>query len=225
MNDIRLRAVTNDDAPFLTFIMNTDAVLNALNELPTQLEDWVCAVKEWQHDEDEEDYIICDGETAVGWLGINNLESIDKKAYLKLAAILPEHQNQGIGFAAISQIIEMLRQRNYQKLALYTDLENYKARACYQKCGFEVVETFTEEMIKPGFDDGDFVKVQIPHTNKELPYNYFDEKIFQFVSCYRKTFRLPKDAFTGKKHIFITFEGAANYAKVYLNGRLYTLFS
>ena len=49
-------------------------------------------------------------------------------------------------FAAISQIIEMLRQRNYQKLALYTDLENFKARACYQKCGFEVVETFTEEM-------------------------------------------------------------------------------
>lgn len=40
----------------------------------------------------------------------------------------------------------MLRQRSYQKLALYTDLENHKARACYQKCGFEVVETFTEEM-------------------------------------------------------------------------------
>ncbi|MBQ4640909.1 MAG: GNAT family N-acetyltransferase [Clostridia bacterium] len=59
---------------------------------------------------------------------------------------MPEYQNQGIGFAAISQIIEMLRQRSYQKLALYTDLENHKARACYQKCGFEVVETFTEEM-------------------------------------------------------------------------------
>ena len=79
-------------------------------------------------------------------------------------------------------------------------------------------ETFTEEMIKPGFDDGDFVRVQIPHTNKELPYNYFDEKIFQFVSCYRKNFRLPKDAFTGNKKLFITFEGAANFAKVYLNG-------
>lgn len=146
MNDIRLRAVTDDDAPFLTFIMNTDAVLNALNELPTQLEDWVCAIREWKHDEDEEDYIICDGETAVGWLGINNLESIDKKAYLKLAAILPEYHNRGIGFAAINQIIEMLRQRSYQKLALYTDLENHKARACYEKCGFEVVETFTEGM-------------------------------------------------------------------------------
>ena len=41
MNNIKLRAVTDGDAQFLTFIMNTDAVLNVLNELPTQLEDWV----------------------------------------------------------------------------------------------------------------------------------------------------------------------------------------
>ncbi len=79
-------------------------------------------------------------------------------------------------------------------------------------------EAFSEEMIKPGFDDTGFAEVNIPHTNKELAYNYFDEKIYQFVSCYRKSFRLPKEAFEGKKHIFITFEGAANYAKVYLNG-------
>lgn len=79
-------------------------------------------------------------------------------------------------------------------------------------------EVFSEDMIKPGFDDTGFAEVNIPHTNKELPYNYFDESIYQFVSCYRKIFRLPKAAFEGKKKIFITFEGAANYAKVYLNG-------
>ena len=79
-------------------------------------------------------------------------------------------------------------------------------------------ETFSEEMIRPGFDDSSFEKVDIPHTNKELPYNYFDEASFQFVSCYRKIFRVPQEAFEGKKHIFISFEGAANYSKVYLNG-------
>ena len=41
MNNIKLRAVSDGDAQFLTLIMNTDSVLNALNELPTQLEDWV----------------------------------------------------------------------------------------------------------------------------------------------------------------------------------------
>lgn len=146
MNNIKLRAVSNADAQFLTFIMNNDCILDALNELPTQLEDWVDAVREWNKDLDEEDYIISDGEIPVGWLGINNLESTDKVAYLKLAAILPNYHSKGIGHYAISQIIEMLRQRNYLKVALYTDLENHKARACYSKCGFEIAETFMEEM-------------------------------------------------------------------------------
>jgi len=146
MNNVNLRIVSDADAQFLTFIMNTDSVLNALNELPTQLEDWVDAIKEWSKDNDEEDFIISDGETPIGWLGINSLESADKVAYLKLAAILPEYHNKGIGCYAINQVIEMLRQRKYLKVALYTDQENYKARACYSKCGFEVTETFTEEM-------------------------------------------------------------------------------
>ena len=146
MNNIKLRAVSNSDAQFLTVIMNTDSVLNALNELPTQLEDWVDAIREWSKDNDEEDYIITDDEIPVGWLGINSLESADKVAYLKLAAVLPNYHNKGIGYYAISQVIEILRQRNYLKLALYTDEENYKARACYSKCGFEVTETFMEEM-------------------------------------------------------------------------------
>lgn len=146
MNNIKLRAVSDDDAQFLAFIMNTDTVLNALNELPTQLEDWVDAIKEWSKDNDEEDYIISDDETPIGWLGINSLESADKIAYLKLVAILPNYHNKGIGYHAISQVIDMLRKRKYLKVALYTDQENYKAKACYSKCRFEVTETFMEEM-------------------------------------------------------------------------------
>ena len=146
MNNVNLRIVSDADAQFLTFIMNTDSVLNALNELPTQLEDWVDAIKEWSKDNDEEDFIISDGETPIGWLGINSLESADKVAYLKQAAILPEYHKKGIGRYAINQVIEMLRQRKYLKVALYTDQENYKARACYSKCGFKVTETFMEEM-------------------------------------------------------------------------------
>ena len=146
MNNIKLRAVSYADAEFLYFIMNTDAVLDALNELPTQLEDWVNAIMEWSKDKDEEDYIIGEGESPIGWLGINGLESADKVAYLKLVAILPDYHNKGIGRYAVSKIIEMLRQRNYLRVALYTDQENYKARACYSKCGFEVIEIFMEEM-------------------------------------------------------------------------------
>lgn len=80
-------------------------------------------------------------------------------------------------------------------------------------------ETFSEDMIKAGYDDGAFEVVDIPHANKELPYNYFDERSFQFVSCYRKKFTLPAYAFENGRRIFLNFEGAANYSKVYLNGK------
>lgn len=79
--------------------------------------------------------------------------------------------------------------------------------------------SFTEEMVKPGYDDGAFEAVDIPHANKELPYHYFDERDYQFVSCYRKYFRLPAEAFENGRRTFLNFEGAANYARVYLNGK------
>ena len=146
MYNIKLRAISSNDAPFLFSIMNTDIILKALNEVPTQLCDWIDAIREWSTDDDEEDYVICDDETPIGWLGINGLNSADKVAYLKLAAILPSYHNKGIGQYAITQVIEMLQHRNFSKIALYTDKDNCKAQACYRKCGFKVTEKLTEEM-------------------------------------------------------------------------------
>lgn len=60
-------------------------------------------------------------------------------------------------------------------------------------------------------------EVRIPHTNIELPYNYFDESIYQFVSCYKKD--LGSLAEYKDKRIFITFDGVAHIAKVFLNGK------
>ena len=59
--------------------------------------------------------------------------------------------------------------------------------------------SFTEDMVKPGYDDKAFEAVDIPHANKELPYHYFDEKEYQFVSCYRKYFRLQPEAFENNR--------------------------
>lgn len=145
-DNIKLRAVCDKDAPFLFQIMNSESILDALNELPTQLCDWEDAIKEWSKDDDEEDYIICDGESPIGWIGINNLSSNDKTAYLKLVAILPTHHNRGIGQNAVCQVIDMMKQKGYSKIALYTDLDNHKARACYSKCGFKIIDTLEEEM-------------------------------------------------------------------------------
>ena len=80
-------------------------------------------------------------------------------------------------------------------------------------------ETFTEDMLKPSYNDAAFARVDIPHANKEIPYNYFDEKTYQFVCCYRKVFRLPAEAFENGRRVLLHFEGAANYARVFVNGK------
>lgn len=84
--------------------------------------------------------------------------------------------------------------------------------------GWKYSETFSEDMIKKSYSDKDFETVDIPHTNKEIPYNYFDEKMYQFVSCYRKHFKFDKEKLNGSKRVLLHFEGASVYAKVYING-------
>lgn len=61
-----------------------------------------------------------------------------------------------------------------------------------------------------------FTQVNLPHTNIELPYNYFDEKSFQFQSCYKYPLRLPRHA--AGKVVYLHFAGVMAYARVYLNG-------
>lgn len=64
----------------------------------------------------------------------------------------------------------------------------------------------------------DFSVVRIPHSFVETPLNYFDEKNYQMVAGYRKEF--VTDKAWKNKRVFVTFEGAAHKAKVYLNGEL-----
>ncbi|MGS0972501.1 MAG: glycoside hydrolase family 2 TIM barrel-domain containing protein [Candidatus Izemoplasmataceae bacterium] len=60
-------------------------------------------------------------------------------------------------------------------------------------------------------------KVSLPHTNIELPLNYFDEKSHQFVSAYERKLKVEKQ--TDKRYI-LHFEGVMAYAEVYLNQTL-----
>lgn len=77
---------------------------------------------------------------------------------------------------------------------------------------------FISEMIEPVFSNEDKMEqVRIPHTVKVTPLNYFDDKDYQMVSCYRRTFDAPFD-WKGKK-VFITFDAVAHEAEVYINGK------
>lgn len=68
------------------------------------------------------------------------------------------------------------------------------------------------------YDDGfmNAPTVRLPHTAKELPYNYADCTDYQTVCGYEKSFFAPSD--WQDKLITLTFYGAAHFATVYCNG-------
>ena len=145
-NNVRIRPVCGNDAEFLNRLMNCPAVLERLNEVPTSLQDWIDAVREWSADDDEEDYIVSVGDTPAGWLGVNGLLADDHTAYLKMAAFLPEYQGRGFGTESIRELMEELKRRGIRQVILYTDRDNLIAQFCYRKCGFVPVDSLTEIM-------------------------------------------------------------------------------
>ena len=68
----------------------------------------------------------------------------------------------------------------------------------------------------PDFDDSKFQRVTIPHSNHFFPWHSFDEKDFQFVSIYRRHFKLPPRLQGGR--IFVDFAGVMTAATVTLDG-------
>lgn len=62
------------------------------------------------------------------------------------------------------------------------------------------------------------VKIGLPHQNVEIPYNYFDEKMYQIITSYKKELTIPKE--WKNRSILVNFEGVMCAAKVYLNGEL-----
>lgn len=66
------------------------------------------------------------------------------------------------------------------------------------------------------FDDSGFARITVPHTNVRLPWHDFEDKQYEFVSIYRRHFRLPAGA-RGRK-AFVDFEGVMTASTVWLNG-------
>jgi beta-galactosidase len=75
---------------------------------------------------------------------------------------------------------------------------------------------FVEGAHDKTFDDAAFQRVVVPHTNIELPWHSFDDKDYEFVSIYRRRFKLPPEA--RGKHVFVDFEGVMTASTVWING-------
>ena len=68
------------------------------------------------------------------------------------------------------------------------------------------------------YSNPDIENISIPHSNKLVPHHYFDHKVYEFVSWYRRPFFLD-ESFKNKR-IIVKFDGVMKEAEVYLNGKL-----
>ena len=82
--------------------------------------------------------------------------------------------------------------------------------------GWRFSPKFVEGGHDKSFDDSGFERVVVPHTNQRLPWHGFDEKNYEFVSLYRRKFKLPAAA-KGKR-VFVDFEGVMTASTVWING-------
>ena len=67
-----------------------------------------------------------------------------------------------------------------------------------------------------GFDNAE--RIRLPHTVREISYNYIDCKDYQMLCGYKKSFFAPGE-WQGKR-ILLRFDGAAHDATVYCNGKV-----
>lgn len=78
---------------------------------------------------------------------------------------------------------------------------------------WKFIDNYKEEYLKDLPDESKIVN--IPHTFKELPYNYFNDKCYQFIGTYEKYFDINENI--ENKIILIRFEAFMLKAKIYLN--------
>jgi beta-galactosidase len=83
--------------------------------------------------------------------------------------------------------------------------------------GWRYRADFREEYTDPSMPIDAWEEVQLPHANRELPYNGFDEKDYQFVSCYARDIELPP--LEDGKRAFLDFHGVMSEALVWIDGR------
>ena len=78
---------------------------------------------------------------------------------------------------------------------------------------WKFIDSFKEEYLKKL--PSDMKVVNIPHNGCDVPYNYFDEKIYQKVYTYVKEFNIEENIID--KALILEFEAFMLKAKIYLN--------
>ena len=79
------------------------------------------------------------------------------------------------------------------------------------------ISDFKVNYLDDSYDFYSLDKISIPHTMKELPYSYFNEKSNQFIGTYFKELVIEESSL--KSICFLKFMGVMNKATIYINNK------
>ena len=79
---------------------------------------------------------------------------------------------------------------------------------------WEFTESWSEAFL---LGEGRYDPVRLPHTVRELPLHYADDRSYQMICGYRRKLEITQNL--AGKRLFLQFDGAAHIATVYVNGR------
>lgn len=77
---------------------------------------------------------------------MNDYGHIDDETPSLAISVTKKYQNKGIGMALLKEMIKIIRKKNYKKVSLSVQKENYAVKL-YQKVGFKIYKESEEEFI------------------------------------------------------------------------------
>jgi ribosomal protein S18 acetylase RimI-like enzyme len=141
---IKLKEATKEDVQFLAKVCR-DAKDVYSDIMPESFEKQAKEFEEKGLPEDYKIYVIKDGEKSIGFVGITDLT--EKTAYLVGLYLLKDYQRKGYGTETIDELINILKDKDYNKICLLVHNEAEWAIDFYKKEKF-VSLTGCEEIIK-----------------------------------------------------------------------------
>lgn len=80
------------------------------------------------------------------------------------------------------------------------------------------IDDFKDSYLKLDYDYSKLNTVNIPHTMKELPFNYFNQNDYQFIGTYFRNLEIEESDL--ESSLFIQFKGVMNKTEVFINQEL-----
>lgn len=89
-------------------------------------------------DSDEQNFLICKGETPAAWMRINGLMD-GNMSWISMLIVNDKNQRQGIGTFAINYAEEYIRIKGKNAVGIHTTEDNIPAQNLYKRCGYLVI--------------------------------------------------------------------------------------